>query len=46
MLPGDGMRYLTYRATCAALNGLVDDPSVTTVAWELQSHPIERPNSK
>ena len=39
--PSDAMRYLTYRATCAALQRLGETPSSPSGAWELQSRPIE-----
>jgi branched-chain amino acid transport system substrate-binding protein len=40
--PSDAMRYSTYRATCAALNGLVKKQPATSARWQLQSQPFEQ----
>lgn len=39
--PSNATRYLTYRATCAALQSLGDTSSSALGEWELQSRPIE-----
>lgn len=41
--PNDATRYSTYRATCAALSGLVEDHPGTPLRWQLQSQAIKQP---